>query len=314
MIIFIPGQKSILPTLAKIRTRKYFERMAISEMKTSGIDVQTYESQGYLLLKNILPLEVIQGGRLLMEAWFRQIAAEWISQGKLDPEFSEYSFETGLLEAWNAAGHPPYSRSPRREIVCPALYHILKHPVFLEVAKTLLGSESIVVHGIFNSRPKLPEQHFTDTPWHQDAQYYLPEDRLIHTLSCWFPLVPVDEQSSCLAVSPWNRERNQSVYEIDDDVDGTGFKGISRKDSDALESIPIPMEPGDLLVFSQLTPHRALSNLASRIRWSLDFRYQAGDAFTGQAMEHGFVALDPAQPERETSLRDWLEQWHRAGY
>jgi len=87
------------------------------------------------------------------------------SQGKLEPGFSNDSSETGLLEAWKIANQPTYSRSPRRAIACPALYHMLKYPVFLAVAKTLLRSESVVVHGIFTSRPKLPERETSLPDW-----------------------------------------------------------------------------------------------------------------------------------------------------
>ena len=278
----------------------------------SQSDVEFYEREGYLLLKGILPPEVLSASRLILDAWVRQTTALWKVQGLLTHDFQPEPFETGLLQAWKAAGQPKYIRSPRRDLVCSALYELLKHPAFLRVASSLLGTDEIASHGIFNARPKLPEQKFTDTPWHQDAQYYHKEDRQIHTLSMWYPVVPVDAESSCLAVSPWHRESRNEIFEIDENVDNTGFLGIRRSDSDQLESIPVPMEPGDLLVFHQLTPHRAMPNLRQRIRWSLDFRYLPADQASSRALQQGFIAASPSNPDRKDSLDDWFKKWHVA--
>ncbi|MGJ3242602.1 MAG: phytanoyl-CoA dioxygenase family protein [Opitutales bacterium] len=288
--------------------------MLTQDPAPSSQDFEHYKRDGYVVVRNLLPASALTTARLLLEAWVNQQAAEWVASGRLDPAIGDLDFETGLLKAWEAAGKPNYPRSPRKPLVCPAMFHLLKQPELIRVVQALLGSEAIVAHGIFNSRPKLPEQQFTDTPWHQDAQYYRKEERMIHTLSCWFPIVPVDETSSCLAVSPWNRETRQRVFEIDDNVDGTGFLGLRRKDSDKLESVPVPMEPGDVLIFNQLVPHRALSNVQPRIRWSMDFRYQAKDEAGASALEQGFVAADPQHPDNETTCADWLAKWADAAW
>lgn len=273
-------------------------------------DLEQYEREGYVLLRQILPSELLNAGRHILEAWVRQLVAAWKLEGKLSANFNALSFETGLLEAWEAAGRPSYARSPRRALVSPAMFGLLKHPVFIGIATQLLGEKALISHWAFNSRPKLPDQKFTDTPWHQDAQYYPESMRLIPTLSCWFPLVPVSATSSCLAVSPWDAERRQ-IFNIESNVDGSGFLGIRRSDSDNLPSVPIEMEPGDLLCFHQLVPHRAMPNKEARIRWSFDFRFQGRNTENEKQMAPGFIAHDPNHPEEETSFEEWERIWAR---
>ena len=80
------------------------------------------------------------------------------------------------------------------------MYDLLVESSLLDLVADLLGSDEISVHGIFNARPKLPDQRWTDTPWHQDAQYYRDVER-VHVVSIWFPLEAVREECSCLQVA-----------------------------------------------------------------------------------------------------------------
>jgi hypothetical protein len=73
------------------------------------------------------------------------------------------------------------------------------------VAKGLLpdplGTPEILRHGVFNARPKAPDQKWTDTPWHQDAQDHRDAAHL-RVVSFWIPLQRVTELNSCLQIAP----------------------------------------------------------------------------------------------------------------
>ena len=66
----------------------------------------------------------------------------------------------------------------------------------------------------------------------------------------------------------------------------TGFTGIDRAEWSDLEAVSVPMDRGDALCFTQLTPHRALRNTSDVVRWSMDLRYEATDG----GKQYGFVA------------------------
>ena len=64
----------------------------------------------------------------------------------------------------------------------------LTYPELVDVAEDLFATpKGISVHGVYNARPKLPDQLWTDTPWHQDAQYWpdAPSDWVLASGSRW---------------------------------------------------------------------------------------------------------------------------------
>ena len=75
------------------------------------------------------------------------------------------------------------------------------------------------MHGVFNLRPKLPDQRWTRTPWHQDSQYY-PSNTRVHTISIWMPLMRVTTENSCLQVAEGYHRGD--MYAITEDEE-TGF-------------------------------------------------------------------------------------------
>ena len=209
------------------------------------------------------------------------------------------------MQLWHDAGRPKYSRSPRRDLVSPEMYRILVHPVLLDVAEDLLGTPELSVHGIFNARPKLPDQIWTRTPWHQDAQYYR-DAADGHVVSLWYPLQAVSERNSCLQVAP--RMHRGPLYDGHRDEE-TGFLGLSPQDRQGLDGVSVEMERGDLLCFTQQTPHRALPNRSDAVRWSLDVRYEATDHATESGRDKGFVARSPRAPATILPCAEWLQRW-----
>jgi ectoine hydroxylase-related dioxygenase (phytanoyl-CoA dioxygenase family) len=183
------------------------------------------------------------------------------------------------------------------------MYRILVHPVLLDLAEDLLQTPEISIHGIFNARPKLPDQTWTDTPWHQDAQYYTDAEHT-HVVSMWVPIVAVTETNSCMQVAP--RMHTTGLHEAHDH--DTGFIGLSAEMQESTEGVSIEMEPGDVLCFTQLTPHRALPNRSHAVRWSMDVRFEALEGATGNGLDKGFVARC-GDASRVTDCESWLALW-----
>ena len=184
------------------------------------------------------------------------------------------------------------------------MYEFVTHPSLLDVASDLLGTEEVSVHGIFNARPKLPDQSWSTTPWHQDGQYYR-DSAGAEVISMWIPMQPVNKQNSCLQVAPgtFGRELREAVM---DDV----YRniGLSEADSESLQPITVEMEPGDVLCFNQFVPHRALPNTSDAVRWSLDVRYEPTDRATETGKKQGFRARS-RDPRNVVTCQQWLQQW-----
>jgi phytanoyl-CoA hydroxylase len=266
--------------------------------------IRHYREKGWLLVRGGVGHDVLALARVELERWTDRSIGAWIDKGLLTHGFADEPFDRRLASAWNAAGRPRYSRSPRRDIVCPEIFRFLAHPQLIDIAEDLLGTAEISVNGIFNARPKLPDQLWTDTPWHQDAQYYR-EAAETHIISMWMPLVRVTEHNSCLQVA--ESMQDGRLFENYEDV--TGFIGLTPEDRDMLHGISVEMDPGDVLCFPQKTPHRALPNMSDTVRWSMDIRFEATEGASAIGRKQGFVARSNEHPERIPTYEQWLAQW-----
>ena len=126
-----------------------------------------YQQQGWTCVRGLLGTSVTGRVHSVLSAWADHTIDSWVDQGLLDDPRSHLPFATRLLECWGAAGEPQYSRSPRRDLASADMYEVLSNPQLADLARRLMGTEEVLSHSIFNARPKLPAQPWTDTPWHQ---------------------------------------------------------------------------------------------------------------------------------------------------
>ena len=274
-------------------------------MTVGAQQLDFYRREGYLHLRGVVPAGLLNLTQTVLGRWADETIALWLEEGRIADPRPDLDFRHRLVQVWHEAGRPKYVRSPRRDLVSPEMYRILVHPAFLDVAAALLGTPEVSVHGIFNARPKLPDQVWTRTPWHQDAQYYR-DAADSHVVSLWYPLQAVGEHNSCLQVAP--RRHRGPLFDGHHDQE-TGFLGLSPEDRQGLQGVSIEMEPGDLLCFTQKTPHRALPNRSDTVRWSLDVRYEATDRATESGRDKGFVARSPRDPAAVVSYPEWEQRW-----
>ena len=265
----------------------------------------SYESNGYLHVPGVIPPDLLGLMRTVLSRWADDTIERWLTDGLIDAPRADLDFQNRLARVWEAAGRPNYIRIPRRDLVSREMFDILVHPSLLALAQDLLGTPEIAVHGIFNARPKLPDQIWTQTPWHQDAQYYRDAEQ-VHVTSIWMPLQPITEHNSCLQVAPGLHRG--PLHEGWNDPE-TGFLGLAPEVRDKLEGVSVEMEPGDALCFTQITPHRALPNRSNQVRWSIDVRYEPTAQATAAGQKQGFVAHSPNDPTTVPSYEEWLKQW-----
>ena len=280
--------------------------------------ISFYREKGYVKVENVVPQNSIDLGRVVCAEWVDRTVQGWVDEGLLADGLEHLDLGQRLKDAWNEAGKPMYHRSPRRQIVCRELFQFMSEPKVIDIAEDLLGSPEVFMHGVFNLRPKLPDQRWTRTPWHQDSQYY-PSNTRVHTISIWMPLMRVTTENSCLQVAEGYHRGD--MYAISEDEE-TGFLGISKEERAAIAGIPIEMEAGDALCFTQLTPHAALPNKSDAVRWSIDLRYQTiADAMVPEhnaessgGRDKGFIARSKADPASVATWEQWERQWEGDPY
>jgi len=273
---------------------------------------ERYSRDGYLHLRDALPAELLQLGRQIIEPWVDLMIEEWRNSGLIDSDYRDQDFWHRLLVAWRAAGQPSFRRRPNKFLVNSEMWLFFHHPTLLAIAEQVLGTHELNVHGIYNARPQLPGATWSDTPWHQDCQYWgldyggiEPDtERRTHVVTFWIPLQSVDALTGCLQVM-CKEDTGDELFDIwDYDYKNTGFLGLSPESISRFPHYPVAMSPGDLLIFNQRTPHGATSNQAERIRWSIDVRYEQTNTATLIGRKFGFVVQN-SDKTKETSFESW---------
>ncbi|MCX5660881.1 MAG: phytanoyl-CoA dioxygenase family protein [Planctomycetota bacterium] len=273
--------------------------------------VASFADQGFLLVRGVLDPATLAGLRAVFEQAVEQQAQEWFAKGMIKDRCSGASFETryGLLRDQLPA---TYSNSWRRIIASPAVYKIWQHSAMVGMMRTLVGDE-LWASRTWNGRPRAPRQTKQTIDWHQDAHYspnYVPG---IDTpqISVWMPLVPVDENSGCLQVA---RGSHKQGYRPMVTVERNGLVGLGPEDLRDIDPVSCVMQPGDVLMFNELTYHRSLDNTSDLVRWSLDIRFfDARNAELRGRSKGGYYCFSKADPSRVESYEKWAAQYEYEG-
>jgi phytanoyl-CoA hydroxylase len=284
--------------------------------RLSEVDRAHYREHGFVVLRSIVPPELLARAQTLIEPWVEATVAAWRADGLIAEDFENRDFWHRFLDAWNAAGRPHFRRSPNRFLINAGMYDFMRSQPFLQIAEALIGTPDLSLHGIFNARPQLPRHEATMTPWHQDSQYWDLDyggkesdvERKTHVVTMWMPLQDVDESTGALQVIS-RQDTRDAVFAPDPlDFERTGFLRILPAEVVRHTILPLPMSRGDILLFNQRTPHSAAANLADRVRWSVDIRFEATAGATVIGRKYGFVAQSRTDPATETSLDEWLKK------
>lgn len=123
-----------------------------------------YDAKGYLHAPTVISADLLDLMTTVLSRWADDTINAWLTAELIDDPRTDLDLQHRLAHLWEAAGRPQYIRSPRRDLVSREMFNILVHPALLALAQDLLGTTEISVHGIFNARPKLPDQIWTQTP------------------------------------------------------------------------------------------------------------------------------------------------------
>jgi hypothetical protein len=275
-----------------------------------------YRTHGFAVLRNVVPEAVFDLAWAVIDPWVETVVDGWYKAGLIESDFRDCGRWDRLREAWRAAGRPHFRRQPYKNLMTPAMYELMRSPVLCGIAAQILNTPDLSIHGVFNARPQLPSDDPVHlTPFHQDAQYWHLDygvepdlERKTHVMTMWIPLRDVDVTSGCLRVIS-TQETNNVMFDIYDyDYERTGMLGLSPDDVARHTVIPIPMKRGDVLLFTQRTPHGASPLSVEPLRWCIDIRYEATAGRTQIGRKFGFIAQSASDPSSVTPLDTWLAQ------
>lgn len=261
--------------------------------------IEDYERDGFVVLRGLLPDEALAPVRDVFAAAVDRLAKDWVAEGFIPDACESEPFERRYAAI--RAQHP--ARSPvswRRILVSRPVYNLWQRPEILAPIRTLVGDE-VFAHGIWNGRPREPHQPIQTINWHQDAHYYKDWDasdgRLV---TCWIPLVPVDERNGCLQVIRGSHTRGMAKPIREK----TGLFTVD-EDATAGDAVSLPMDPGDVLLFSDVTMHRSLHNESDGVRWSIDIRFGQPAPEIMRKTKLGYRCFSASDPSQVESFETW---------
>ncbi len=212
---------------------------------------------GYLFMPGLLPRETVaavqrQVGALVRDAgWLRQDRP--VEAAEADPAGFCVDPEPAYLEVLR--------RINRLED-----YHALKHhPALIGFLEGLLGGE-ILAHPRVLMRNIFPAREEFTTKSHQD---YPNVQGTTEAYTAWMPLIDIPMDAGPLQVAPGTHGGDIYDFHI-----GAGAGGIEITEPFAGRWVSGACRQGDVLFFHSLTVHKGVPNRSTKLRMSMDVRYQ----------------------------------------
>lgn len=230
---------------------------------------ERFERDGYFILRGLLEPACLAGVQRECESLVEEVASRLLAEGRIRESFGEAPFETRMMLLYQDL--PEESPTTfRQELHRAGFFGLFAHPQLVELAAQHLGPE-IRLYPNYSVRPKLPDNRRTEVLWHQDAGYTEGESEVLRMMNVWTPLVPARVENGCMQFVPGSHRQGVVAHEKE-----TYYLKISEAVIGPVEgqAVNIEVDPGDVVVFSNLLFHRGLPNRVPQVRWSLDFRYQ----------------------------------------
>lgn len=108
-------------------------------------------------------------------------------------------------------------------------------------------------------------------PWHQDS-YYFPFEPPRPVLGVWLAVSEATLANGCLHVLPGSHREPIRTH-VDDRRPNANYGYVEIVDHDMSGSVPVPMKPGDLLLFDSHLMHRSTDNGTDGVRAAMVFHY-----------------------------------------
>ena len=167
----------------------------------------------------------------------------------------------------------------RPEDLVSKVFRLARDPVFHQFAVSdavtdrvaqLLGTDDV---DVFLSQFIFKNAGAWGQPWHQDS-FYFPFDPARPVVGVWLAISEATLANGCLHVLPGSH-REPILTHVDDRRPNANYGYVEIVDHDMTGSVPVLMQPGDLLLFDSHLMHRSTDNTTEGIRAAMVYHYAA---------------------------------------
>lgn len=251
-------------------------------MSLSHNDKKSYEANGFLLKKGLIPLKRIEQIRRELV----NIHQRMVTQPHPDVHIS-----------WEDSDAPDERKLIRQlmhsERVSPTLNQILRSDTLLDVVAELMNPQIALFHSKL-----LPKEAGVGaaTPWHQDYAYWKTDENQPLMINCQIAIDPMTLENGCLEFIPGSHRWGLQDHERHQETFGVFLPGRYYKRD---EGVTVPMEPGDGIFFTSLVIHGSAPNTSDQPRWANTFAYNV----PGNGMQQVREVLREAQRKNERYIQ-----------
>jgi len=201
----------------------------------------------------------------------------------------------------------PLSYRPMMHLTSPALTAVATDARWAPIVLPLIGTGDARLY--WEQAVAKPPQARTELPWHQDNGYtpLVPEEYV----TCWLSLDDATVDNGCIWVIPGSHHSGTQPHHSGAGPFRVGHDGIE-------DGIAVPVNRGDVLVFSSLVMHRSGPNTTDRHRRAWIIQYcpaHASSALSGKLLDDRLllardgVWFDEPVREREFDLMSVLANY-----
>lgn len=211
--------------------------------------IEQFERDGFVILKNVIPLELIEKIQSECERFIKEKDAEMDAKG-VEVDEINHKGKRYFIAMKNKDSEP--------------MQELLYGKELEAITRGILGDNVYLFLEQFVVKAADKGMKFS---WHQDSGYV--NEKHDPYLSCWMPLDDVDEENGTVYLLPYTeagtRTRVEHTLEAGTN-DKIGYFGEN-------PGVPAIMKKGDVALFSSVCFHRSGSNNTNKSRRVLLMQY-----------------------------------------
>ncbi len=267
--------------------------------------VEFYETEGYLVIPDLLNEQDMAATRQAMEEKVSMIADELYAEGLISDKLADRTFPYRLADLFKGLTDQDFLKFGRgwRDRM-PGYFTLMCNPKIMDAVESLIGGE-LFSNPVYNVRPKVPKVAAGAVPWHQDKSYWR-DANANPVITVWIPLVDANLDNGCLHIKPQTHKKRVLKWHHET-YSTTGYTALKETQLGKTPTIALPVKAGAAILFNDRVLHMSTPNLSDSVRWSVDLRYQPTDQDPMPQHGIGFLARSYKYPERVATLQDWLE-------